>query len=250
SIIALNILILYIIYITQINKVKYPIKLNITNRNQVTNFYSPLNIDMISIIYGSLLGNGHAERRSGGKATRICFYQESSNEEYLLYLHSLIANLGYCNTTIPKISTKLKKNGKIRKVIRFTTWSYHQFNHIHSKWYIPNPQPIKGISNYIKILPKDLELYLTPLALAIWIMDDGGKVGNAIKLSTNNFTYDELLFLTSILKNKYNLTCSLQSTGAESQYSIYIWVESMPDLVKIVKPYIVPCMKYKFGNHI
>ena len=81
-------------------------------------------------------------------------------------------------------------------------------------------------------------------------MDDGGKVGNALKLSTNNFTYDELLFLTSILKNKYNLTCSIQSAGAKSQYYIYIWVESMPDLVKIVKPYIVPCMKYKFGNHI
>lgn len=250
SLIASNILILYIIYITQINKVKYPIKLNITNRNQVTNFYSPLNIDMISIIYGSLLGDGHAERRSGGKSTRICFYQESSNEEYLLYLHSLIANLGYCNTTIPKIFTRLKKNGVIRKCIRFTTWSYDQFNSIHSKWYIYHPQSIKGRSNYIKILPKDIELYLTPLALAIWIMDDGGKVGNALKLSTNNFTYDELLFLTSILKNKYNLTCSIQSAGAKSQYYIYIWVESMPDLVKIVKPYIVPCMKYKFGNHI
>lgn len=247
SLIASNIL---IFYITLIIKVKYPIYLNINNKNNVTNFKSPLNIDIISIIYGTLLGDGHAEKRSNGKATRICFYQESSHDDYLLYLHSLIANLGYCNTTIPKISTRLNKNGKIRKVIRFYTWSYDLFNSIHSKWYIPNPHPIKGKSNFIKIIPKDIELYLTPLALAIWIMDDGAKVGKGLKLSTNNFTYDELLLLTNVLKYKYNLTCSIQSTGTKFQYHIYICVESMPNLVKIAKPYIIPSMKYKFGDHI
>ncbi|KAI5959324.1 hypothetical protein CANMA_004118 [Candida margitis] len=45
-------------------------------------------------------------------------------------------------------------------------------------------------------------------------MDDGSKVGKGLKLSTNSFTHDELLFLISILKNKYNLTCSIQSAAA------------------------------------
>lgn len=58
SLIASNIL---IFYITLIIKVKYPIYLNINNKNNVTNFKSPLNIDIISIIYGTLLGDGHAE---------------------------------------------------------------------------------------------------------------------------------------------------------------------------------------------
>ncbi|ULM64034.1 hypothetical protein (mitochondrion) [Candida margitis] len=239
---------IFIFYITYIIKVKYPININITKRNKVNNFKSPLNIDIISIIYGSLLGDAYAEKRSEGKATRIVFYQESSHDDYLLYLHSLIANLGYCNTTIPKITTRLVKNGKIRKVISFSTWSYDLFNSIHDKWYIPNP--IKGRSNFIKIIPKDLELNLTPLALAIWIMDDGSKVGKGLKLSTNSFTHDELLFLISILKNKYNLTCSIQSAGTNNQQHIYIWVESMANLVNIVKPYIIPSMKYKFGNYM
>jgi len=37
-----------------------------------------------SIIFGSLLGDGHAEKRNGGLGTRISFYQESTHLSYLL----------------------------------------------------------------------------------------------------------------------------------------------------------------------
>lgn len=44
----------------------------------------PHNLDILSIIYGSLLGDSHAERRFSGNGTRISFVQESSHTEYLL----------------------------------------------------------------------------------------------------------------------------------------------------------------------
>jgi hypothetical protein len=44
----------------------------------------PHNKDILSIISGSLLGDGHAERRIQGKGTRITFYQEGSHVSYLL----------------------------------------------------------------------------------------------------------------------------------------------------------------------
>jgi len=51
--------------------------------------YGPHNIDIISIIFGTLLGDSHAERRSyntinKGRGTRISFQQENSNMEYLI----------------------------------------------------------------------------------------------------------------------------------------------------------------------
>jgi ubiquinol-cytochrome c reductase cytochrome b subunit len=64
--------------------------------------------------------------------------------------------------------------------------------------------------------------YLTPLSLAIWIMDDGGKVGSGLKLSTNSFAYSDCLFLTKLLFDKFNLKSSIQSTGVKNQYNIYI----------------------------
>ncbi len=220
-----------------------------TSRKDVPNLKEPWPFKdsrIIEIIYGSLLGDSSAEKRKGGKGTRITFYQEGSHDDYLLYLHSLIANLGFCNTNIPKLERRLGTGGKIRKIIRFSTWTYDQFNNIEALWYLNNPDQ----GGRKKRLPSNLDYYLTPLALSIWIMDDGGKVSSGLKLSTNNFTLKEVEYLTCLLKKKYNLDSRILKTGVENQNTIYITSKSMPILVNIVKPYIIPSMKYKFGKYI
>jgi len=197
----------------------------------------PHNKEIISIIFGTLLGDGYAEKRSNGIGTRINFYQEAIHVKYLLYLHKIISNLGYCNTKIPTITTRLGSKGKIRKIIRFSTWTYSSFNWIHESWYDKN----------IKRLPECLNQYLTPLALAIWIMDDGCKIGNSLKLSTNSFTFEECLILVNILHDNFDLKASIQSAGKKDQYVVYILKESINNLRNIVSPYIIPEMKYKLN---
>jgi ubiquinol-cytochrome c reductase cytochrome b subunit len=81
-------------------------------------------------------------------------------------------------------------------------------------------------------------------------MDDGGKIGKGLKLATNNFTLNEVKQLIAILDVKYNIKSTIHKTGAIDQYNIYILSDSMPILVKKIKPYIVPSMKYKLGNYI
>lgn len=213
--------------------------LNITKRSQVLNLKEPLNDDILSIIYGSLLGNSSAEKRSDSKNTKITFYQEGSHLESILYLHRIVANLGYCNTNIPKIQTKLSKNGKIKYVIKFSTWSYEQFNKIKSDWYN---------SEGVKIIPKNIYTYLSPLALAIWIMNNGRKSDSGLILTTNSFKYDDVLLLIDVLYNNYKIQANIQSIGMKDQYFIYITPSSMQKLASIVKPYIIPSMKYKFGK--
>lgn len=208
-------------------------EVDISNKNLLTE--TPLNIDIVSIIYGSLLGDGHAEKRYS--RTRFCFYQEGSHKEYILYLHNMVSSLGYCSINQPKIQTRLGNKGKIRKIIRFSTWSYSKFNGIYNDWYI----------NKKRILPSNINDYLTPLALAIWIMDDGCKANNGLKLATNNFTYNENIILKEILINKYKLYVSINSVG-KNQYNLYISPISMKLLYTIVKPYIIPSMIYKFGK--
>lgn len=208
------------------------INLNITNKKDVINFNKSLNNDFISIIYASLLSNSNAIRNN--KGTKILFYQESSHNDYLLYFHSLIANLGYCNTNIPKIITKLNKKGNIKKVIIFETWTYNQLNIIYNKWY----------NNNIKIIPNNINEYLTPLTLAIWIMNNSYKYkSNIILLNSNNFTYNEIILLINILKSKYNLNCYIYKLN--NNYNICIDKESKKDLRNIIKSYIISSMKYK-----
>lgn len=97
-------------------------------RIKATSRIGPHNKNILSIFYGSLLGDSHAEYRITGNGTRIVFYQESNRKEYLLWLHNIIANLGYCNPTQPKIQTRLGNNGNIRQIIRFRTYTYSNLN--------------------------------------------------------------------------------------------------------------------------
>ena len=228
----------------------------------------PHNKDVLSIIFGGLLGDAHAEKRLNGVSacsaaetalftedmhaehrsegnkqekeglgTRIIFYQRAIHIEYLLHLHKILSTLGYCNTKIPIITTRLGSKGKLLKIIRFSTWTYTSFNWIHKSWYDKN----------IKRLPECLDQYLSPLALAIWIMDDGAKFGNSLKFCTNSFTFDECIRIIYILKEKFDIKASIQSAGKKDQYLVYILKESMDNLRNIVSPYIIPEMKYKLN---
>jgi ubiquinol-cytochrome c reductase cytochrome b subunit len=81
----------------------------------------PHNKDIISIIFGSLLGDAYAEKRLNGVGTRISFYQEAVHVKYLLHLHKILSESGYCYFKVPIITSRLGTKGKIRKIIRFST---------------------------------------------------------------------------------------------------------------------------------
>jgi ubiquinol-cytochrome c reductase cytochrome b subunit len=228
---SLELFLFAIVFITIIN-----LTTNII-ANKIRGMYriGPHNKDVLSIIYGSLLGDAHAEKRLSGVGTRISFFQEDTHLKYIFYLHNLLSKAGYCNDKLPIVKERLGVKDKVRKIVRFSTWTYTSFNWIHDEWYI----------NGRKCVPNNIDKYLTPLALAIWIMDDGAKVGKGLKFSTNSFTYSECIHLVNILYKNFSLKASVQSAGIKDQYIIYIWKESMNDLLNIVSPYIIPEMKYK-----
>nr|YP_010470486.1 LAGLIDADG endonuclease [Inonotus hispidus]UVF37974.1 LAGLIDADG endonuclease [Inonotus hispidus] len=217
-----------------------PISINLDSklvRISAKDRVGPHDIKIISILFGSLLGDGYAEFRNKGKGTRFCFYQENSHAAYLIWLHGLIANLGYCNSKTPKIQTRLGNKGIVRKVIRFKTWTYSSFNWIHDLWYI----------NKVKVVPSVIGDYITPLALAIWVMDDGCKVGSGLKLCTNSFTYSDCILVVKVLFDNFHLKATIQSAGKNNQYHLYVLKESMPLLRETVLPYVHPSMKYKLS---
>jgi len=211
------------------------------NRIRAESRIGPHNKNVISILFGSLLGDGYAEKRTKGNGTRIRFYQEGSHLSYLLFLHKTLADLEYCNPSVPKVQKRLGKKGIVRKIIRFNTWTYSSLNWIHELWYV----------NGIKVIPGNIGEFLDPLALAVWIMDDGCKAGSGLKLATNSFNYSDCILLVKVLNENFNIKASVQSAGANpltEQYVIYIWKDSMPLLLEIVEPYVHSSMKYKLSK--
>lgn len=117
----------------------------------------PHNKDILSIFYGSLFGDSHAEKRKEGNGTRLSFSQESNRKSYLIWLHSIISEKGYCNPTVPVVQSRIGAGGKVRYIIRFHTFTYSSLNWLYDEWY----------KDGIKKVPSNIEEYLTPLAIAI-----------------------------------------------------------------------------------
>lgn len=212
----------------------YPfIRPNVKSINRI----GPHSEKIISIIFGTLLGDSYGERRKysvkGGirkGGTRITFQQEDSNREYLMKFWKDVAEMGYCRNQEPNMLTRIGKNGKIRWYYKVHTWTFTSLNWIQELFYDEKNR---------KFVPKKIGRFLTPRALAYWFMDDGSRSSGGVKFNTNSFTYEDVEFLGTVLKEKYNLDCTVQSAGVKNQYNLYILKNSMQDFNNIVRPYMV-----------
>ena len=183
------------------------------------------NRDILSIIFGSLLGKGEAERRKDG--TRITFNHKAVHLKYLLTVHNYLSAAAYCNPTVPTIRKKLGKKGKLHKTMSFNTWTFTSFDWIYDIWYVDNTKQV----------PQSIGDYLTPLALAIWVMDSGVKSSQGL----------DCVLLVKVLHNNFGLEAKIQNKGVSSQYSIYVPKESVIDLNNKISTYLIPEMKYKLS---
>lgn len=104
-------------------------------------------------------------------------------------------------------------------------------------------------NKFIKIVPMNIEKYLTPLALAIWFMDNGSNLDKSAKIVTNCFTFEEICFLCEVLKKKYNIIATPNKCKQNKGFIIYIHVNSMFLFSNIIKPYMLPSLYYKLGNY-
>jgi hypothetical protein len=94
----------------------------------------------------------------------------------------------------------------------FNTFTFNSLKWIHRMFY----------KNGVKYIHPNIEKFLTPLALAIWIMDDGGWAKPGVRIATYSFTLKEVKLLQKILMVKYNLHCTIQHQKVIDKYNLYI----------------------------
>lgn len=202
----------------------------------------PHSHEVLSILIGSLLGDGHMEK--DGQGSKFCFYQKGAHIEYVLWLHRILLEHGYCKENLPQVKSRIiRKEGEttIHYYCRFRTYTFSSFNWIYEGFY--GKKELRG-----KVIPSFVEEYLSPIALAIWIMDDGGWINNrGIKISTNCFSLSEVKFLASILEKKYGLKVAIHSAGATNQYYIYLPKSNLPILIPLIEAHMHPIFLYKLN---
>src|SRR5579871_255137 len=92
-----------------------------------------------------------------------------------------------------------------------------------------------------KIIPRNLDDYLTPLALAVLFLNNSINLGKKARLAYV-FSVDsqDLDYLCKILKNKYNLDTIIQSEGKVK----YLEITSKIVFSKLMQPFAIPALNH------
>jgi hypothetical protein len=123
-------------------------------------------------------------------------------------------------------------NGE-RIAYRFVTLSVPELTPLY-RWFYPNGR---------KVAP---ELSLTPLTLAVWLMDDGSRSRTSVYLNTQQFDVHSQLRLLASLQNQWVITATLNRD--KKYFRIRISVEGTRLLRDIVMPHLLPELRYKLPH--
>lgn len=201
-----------------------------------------LSLDFIQreLIIGSLLGDG--TMRLGRNAQNVNFKVEHGlmQKEYVMWKYQILKPFVF---TEPKISYRYDRNGnKYEKSWWFRTIRHPCFTEIYKEFYKGD-----GYRNGNKVVPIWLKDELTPLMLAVWIMDDGSFSRNKIDISTYSFSLEEIIFLQDCFDKLFDIEVKYYR-DRDKGYRIYFNQNETKKLTKIISPYIIPSMMYKINS--
>ena len=173
------------------------------------------------LIVGSLLGDAHVVKTTQGYA-----YRANHGKAQREYIHWKYQYLKPFIRTEPKLSQEY--------CWHFRTVTHPEMSGFRSRWYEGNRK---------KLCIEDVEKHLDAFALAVWIMDDGAKDKNQLRLNSQCFNESENQKLQRFLQAKLKIKSTLNRD--KKWFRIRIAGESMPKLVRMVRPHVISSMLYK-----
>lgn len=193
---------------------------------------TPINTIQKQVLVGTILGDG-------------CLYKDSKNSNYKLsfshcetqeqYFHWKIAMFDpFINTFRRSVD---KRGNSI--MLQTTTICHHDFNMFGDMFYN---------ENRIKYIPDNLDIYLTPIALATWISDDGNLHAKVnMRICSQGFTEKDNYKLKDYLKRCFDLDSKVMKSKYKTKiyYSLTLNKENTQKLSDIIRPHMTECMKYK-----
>ncbi len=174
----------------------------------------------IEILVGCLPGDAYLT-----KLGKIQIEQSSKQEGYINWKYQELSSISYSS---PKAVTRFeKRDNRVTKSLRF--WTRQYFRIWRNSFYEDNR----------KIFPKNLVNWITPLAIAVWYMDDGCYQKFDCTLSTESFDEESREKLINRLKI-FGIEAIPRGKG-----KLRIKNSSLDKFFEVIKPYIHKSMVYK-----
>jgi len=186
-----------------------------------------LSPDQESVLIGTLLGDGclamhghHARLHVKHKAAHrsLAEFKRSTFESYLsMALHEFDQRLG----------------GKRHPCVQFVTRTHPVFTSWRRRFY----------DDGRKQVPDDITDLLTPLAIAVWFMDDGSADHCGVTIQTHSFDDHEVERLVRALSEGFDIVATTRANKGRS--ILYIGKRELPRFAAIVRPFILGDLEYK-----
>jgi len=192
-----------------------------------------------AVIIGSLLGDGTMRIGKGAKNANLKTEHGLEQKKYVEWKYRILRPFVF---TKPKMSYRYKENGgKYPKSWWFRTIRHPILTEIYRHFYLG-----EGYRNGRKIISLNIKNDFTPLALAVWIMDDGSYSKGIINISTYSFSLQEIYYLQGCFKKKFEIEATFYK-DRDKGYRMYCRKKETNKLISIIYPYIIPSMMYKIG---
>ncbi len=203
----------------------------VTNSRPIRELRKSLSLSLFQekILIGALLGDGCLTPNAYGKNYRFQVTQGSDQKEYVLWKYNIFKDW---TLSEPKYAA-------INDSWRFRTISHPEFSKWQQRFY----------ENKKKILPKDIEsIFTDPLSLAVWFMDDGGKMKDKYReygnlLNVQGFSIDEVGRLQNLLFINFNLSTTRQWNNRG--YRLYLGKKEYGKLNELIEKFVHPTLRYK-----
>lgn len=193
---------------------------------------TPISFIQKQFIVGHLLGDGCLYRDGKNSLYKISISQKKAHEQYF---HWKIAMLD------PFVNTWRENKDKRKNSVMLNATS---ICHSDLKFFAESFYT----KDRVKVIPKNLDMFLTPLSLAVWIMDDGNlNSGVNMRIATMSFSYEEHLLLQNYLKGVFGLKSKIMGFKYKGKEYNQLTLNKVntQKLSDIIRPYVVDCMKYK-----
>jgi hypothetical protein len=117
--------------------------------------------------------------------------------------------------------------------VQFATRTHPVFSEWHRRFYRESR----------KVVPADIASDLSPLALAVWLMDDGAADHAGVTIQTHSFSQAETDRLAAVLRAEYGLDAGTRRN--RGSWIVYIPWRSVRPLVEVVQGHVLPGFGYK-----
>jgi hypothetical protein len=173
-----------------------------------------------SIVIGTLLGDGSLRCKTNA------LLEVNHSEAQRVYVEWKYRHLADLVSTPPRVRAG---NGK-RTACRFVTRSLPVLTPYFRLFYESGKK-------------RAPEVELSPLALAVWFMDDGCRSRNAVYLNTQQFDWCSQIALLRMLEEQWGIAATLNKD--KSYHRIRVSVSGTSRLAALIEPYLLPELRYK-----